>query len=547
MDVGIGVDLAGSDRGLLYNGLIGGALQNDIAHLVVGIFDYGATTAPSLGYYYWGDIGSVTIYQLTAASAGLNGRAAFINAGNAPVATKIGTVNCSGCDFSSFKEDWRRYLFRDYLAGSGWVDGATSAKFTNIPVADAGGLHRYVVFAAAYDDNRTGSNWLSPSLLGYAEAKAFSGTIELPGSTSSDVALAALTIHLNAGLLQTGKALTQGPAVTPLVPGAANSAATAQAAAVQTLITQGDPVGVAVDPSGNIWNNAGNGNVAKRDSSGNLIELFGTGSAGWVDSAGGAPKFSSVRGFAFDSAGNTYVADCGNHAIRKIAADCTVTTYAGGGPAAPGLVDAIGGGARFNCPSGVAVDGTGNVWVADNGNHAIRKIDAIRSVTTLAGDGTAGANEGAGARFNWPTGLVVTSSGASLYVVDKGNHKIRKVSTATGNSELVAGTSGQAGHLDAASGASALFNEPWGIAGDSSGYLYVTDSAGGCAVRKIAPGASRTVTTIAGTVGCGDVDGAPIGAAKFSSPRGIALTGSLELLVADYVNWKIKKFNLTHL
>ena len=159
----------------------------------------------------------------------------------------------------------------------------------------------------------------------------------------------------------------------------------------------------------------------------------------------------------------------------------------------PGSGNGAGTAAQFNGPKGVAVDSSGNIYVADAQNNRIRKIPSDRGVTTLAGDGTE-------ARFNGPSGGMAMDSSSNLYVADNGNHCIRKITTPGGVVTTFAGSdTGTPGSADTDKNIAATFRSPIGVAMDSSGNLYVADY-GNHRIRKITP--AGEVTTIAGS-SCG--------------------------------------------
>ena len=199
-----------------------------------------------------------------------------------------------------------------------------------------------------------------------------------------------------------------------------------------------------------------------------------------------------------------YVADTANHTIRKITPGGVVSTLAGLA-GNPGSADGTGSAARFNQPQGVAVDGAGNVYVADTGNHTIRKITPGGAVSTLAGlAGSSGSanGTGSGARFYEPEGVAVDSAG-NVYVADTWNHTIRKI-TPGGVVTTLAGRPATSA-APTATGSGAQFYQPQGVAVDSAGNVYVADT-GNQTIRKIRPAA--VVTTLAGLAGnYGSADG----------------------------------------
>jgi len=194
--------------------------------------------------------------------------------------------------------------------------------------------------------------------------------------------------------------------------------------------------------------------------------------------------------------------------------------------------------ASFNAPTGVAVDPSGNVYVADYGNNEIRKITTTGVVSTIAGNGTQGSINGAGnvATFNGPTSLVVDPSG-NIYVADDNNNQIRKI-TATGLVSTLAG-SDSTGAVDGL-GAAAYFFGPSGVACDAQGNVYVAD-AGNNLIRTITP--AGNVTTIAGNINAGYNNGAAITAASFNNPVSLTLDASGNIYVADLLNNVIRKIS----
>jgi sugar lactone lactonase YvrE len=299
------------------------------------------------------------------------------------------------------------------------------------------------------------------------------------------------------------------------------------------------PVGVAVDSAGNVYVADGaNNTIRKITSAGVVTTLAGqAGSFGSADGTGTAAQFYNPSGVAVDGAGNVYVADYANHTIRKITSAGVVTTLAGLA-GSPGNADGTGSAARFNIPSGVAVDSAGNLYVAEFGNSTIRKVTPAGVVTTVAGlAGSLGSADGTGsaARFYNPSGVAVDTNG-SVYVADYGNHTIRKI-TSAGVVTTLAGLAGSPGSADG-TGSAARFNVPTGVAVDSAGNVYVADS-GNCTIRKVTPaGVVTTLAGLAGSVGSADGTGS---AARFSNPSGVAVDTNGSVYVADYANHTIRK------
>jgi len=267
------------------------------------------------------------------------------------------------------------------------------------------------------------------------------------------------------------------------------------------------------------------------------VTTFAGGVNGSTDGTGADARFNSPYGVAVDGDGNVYVADTSNHTIRKITAAGVVTTLAGTAGSS-GSADGTGAAARFWGPRGPAVDGGGNVYVADYGNYTIRKITAAGVVTTLAGTaGSFGSADGTGAdaRFFYPYGVAVDGDG-NVYVADRANHTIRKI-TPAGVVTTLAGAAGSSGSADG-TGAVARFNYPDGVAVDGGGNVYVADTSNHT-IRKITP--AGVVTTLVGAAtenGFSDGRG-PL--ARLYAPYGVAVDGGGNVYVADYANHAIRK------
>lgn len=297
---------------------------------------------------------------------------------------------------------------------------------------------------------------------------------------------------------------------------------------------------------------------------------------GWVSSltlSGAATSFNRPSGIARDASGNLYVCDRDNHRIVKITASGVTSVFAGSGTA--GFTNGTGTAAQFDQPYCIVADASGNFYVGDRMNNAIRKITPAAVVTTLAGNGTGGSVDGTGsaASFAEPLGIAITSAG-NLYVADYGNQKIRKVTQAGVVTTVITGYMAFGVAIDAANviyftnyfqnrvfkftegsntpvlvagdltpgtadgnGAAARFTTPAGITVDGSGNLYITET-GNHRIRKITP--AGVVTTLAGsTQGLNDGLGS---AAQFDTPISLCGDFANELLyVADFYNNRIRK------
>lgn len=297
-----------------------------------------------------------------------------------------------------------------------------------------------------------------------------------------------------------------------------------------------NPLNTATDGQGNVYvADAGNHRILKVTPGGSVSTLAGAGYSGYADGTGTSALFTHPSALAVDASGNVYVSDQQNHRIRRITAGGVVTTVAGNGSS--GYADGIGTGARFSSPIGLALDGQGNLYVADYSNHRIRKIAlSTGAVSTHSGSGIVGMLDGGptSARFQNPMGLAFDQSGF-LYVADRLNHAVRRVG-ADGWVATLAGN-GTAGYADG-TGSSARFNYANAVTVDGNGDAYVADY-GNNMVRKVSP--SGVVTTLAGATTPGTVDGTG-SAIRFSSPYGISGHGN-SLYIAQNGNYAVRKLS----
>jgi sugar lactone lactonase YvrE len=298
------------------------------------------------------------------------------------------------------------------------------------------------------------------------------------------------------------------------------------------------PSGLVIDGAHNLYvTDKFNHTIRKVTTAGVVTTLAGSaGAVGSTDGVGAVARFAVPTGIALDGAGDLFIADHDNELVRKLSpASREVTTLAGAAPL-PGGADGIQGAARFRAPAGVVVNGDGDLLVADQGNGTIRKLTLAGVVTTQAGvAGMFGSVDGAAgkARFNGPFGLALDAIG-TLYVSDRGNHTIRTVAP-DGQVTTVAGGAGMAGSKDD-SATDARFNMPNGLAFDHAGDLFIAD-AGNDTIRELS--AAGQVTTVAGTPGtAGSADGA---AALFNNPSGLAIDGAGDLFVADHNNATVRE------
>lgn len=299
-----------------------------------------------------------------------------------------------------------------------------------------------------------------------------------------------------------------------------------------------NPHGIAVDGLGNVYVADRFGHrIRKITPAGIVSTLAGSGNIGATDGNGTAAEFHEPWGLCADSVGNVYVADTRNNLIRKIDLNGNVTTLAGTGNFGSSNGPALS--STFGNPTGIEIDeNSGIIYIADHLTHIIRKIDPAGNVSTIAGTafliGTADG-QGAAARFNRPYGLELDNNG-DIIVADEWNHLIRRV-TPNGFVTTIAGN-GTVGSQDG-TGAGASFNYPWDVAVDANGDMFIADGFNNI-IRRITPtGVTTTYVGTAGASGANDGTGA---AATFNGATGIAyLESTNELYVADAYNELVRK------
>jgi streptogramin lyase len=314
-----------------------------------------------------------------------------------------------------------------------------------------------------------------------------------------------------------------------------------------------NPRATAVDSSGNTYIAAqGQNRVFKVDPSGTLTVVAGNGAPGYSGDGGPATSatLNSPYGLAVDSSGNIFIADTGNQRIREVDHSTgNITTVAGNGAAGYGGDGGPATSTSLNSPNGVAVDSFGNVFIADTGNQRIREVNAsTHNISTVAGNGSASYNGdgilATSASLYVPEGVAVDGSG-NIYIADTYNNRIRKVNASTHIISTVAGTGTYGYNGDGILATSATLSHPFGVAVDGSGNIYIADTYS-YRIRKV--DTSETITTVAGDGAYGySGDGATATSASLSNPYGVAADGSGNLYIADTYNQRIREVDaITH-
>jgi sugar lactone lactonase YvrE len=309
------------------------------------------------------------------------------------------------------------------------------------------------------------------------------------------------------------------------------------------------PQGVAADSAGNIFiAGMGMDQVFRVDPTGNFTVVAGTGTAGFSGDGGPASSaaLASPSGLVVDTQGDLFIADGGNQRIRRVdAVSGIITTVAGngqysfsgdGGPATS---------ASLRGPYDVALDGQGNLFIADLGNQRVRRVDAVSGIiTTVAGNGQSGFSGDGGpatsATLSLPSGVAVDAQG-NLFIADDNNQRIRRVDATTGIITTYAGNGGGVSLGDGGPAINATLSNPHAVAVDAHGNVFIADAGSG-RIRRV-DAATQRITTVAGTAASGapDGDGGPATSASISYPEGVAVDAQDDIFIGDVGSGRVRR------
>jgi sugar lactone lactonase YvrE len=302
------------------------------------------------------------------------------------------------------------------------------------------------------------------------------------------------------------------------------------------------PAGLVFDGSGNLLIADGNNQRVRKVSPTMVISTFAGGGGGSDGGPADQASFSTPSGIAFDAAGNCYISDVNAHTVRMVNNSGIISTVAGQngifGYSGDGAAATL---AKLALPQGIATDAAGNLYIADTDNHVIRKVNTSGIISTFAGTGVSGSTGDGGnataAKLYRPTGVVVDGSG-NVFIADSYNNKIRKVNT-SGVISTFAGTGASGNSGDGFAAISAKLTIPYNVAFDATGNLYFTDSYNN-KVRKV--NLAGVISTVAGTGLSGySGDSGPALNAELFYPKGIVLDAAGNLYISDSFNHRIRE------
>ncbi|HLK47056.1 MAG TPA: IPT/TIG domain-containing protein [Bryobacteraceae bacterium] len=310
-----------------------------------------------------------------------------------------------------------------------------------------------------------------------------------------------------------------------------------------------NPCSLVVDGAGNIYIGDQLNYRVRKISGGNITTIVGTGTAGdtGAGTSGGAATAAQIRtpcGLAVDGSGNLFLSDTGNHEIKKVASGGgTITTIAGNGTGGFAGNNHPGSQAQFDNPTGLVLDGAGNLYIADSSNHVVRLITpgTTGTVQAFAGNNTAGylgdGGPAGAAELDNPTGLAIDAAG-NIYVADANSGVIRKVTPGGGSISTVAGTGSNGYSGDGGKATQAMLNHPHGVAVDAAGNIYIADTLNS-RIRMVTPdGSIRTIAGVGGIGYSGDSGDATRAALNF--PTALAVDAAGNVYVADTQNSAIR-------
>ncbi len=297
------------------------------------------------------------------------------------------------------------------------------------------------------------------------------------------------------------------------------------------------PNGTAVDAAGNVYIADANNNVIRKVNTSGIISTFaGTGTIGFSGDGGQATasQLYYPLGMAFDAAGNMYITDDGNMRIRKVNTSGIISTVAGNGTTSYSGDGGPATAASFNHIEGIAIDVSNNIYVTDGNNNRIRKVDVSGTITTVAGNGTVGFSGDGGsatvAQLHFPTGIALDATG-NLFIADSYNNCIRKINT-SGIINTVAGDTTASFSGDGGPATAAGLWHPNAVALDATGNIYIADYQNGF-IRKV--NTSGIISTFAGSSFGYSGDGGPATLAQLEYPKGVSVDAIGNVYIAD--NW----------